>query len=81
MKKQEIKDLIDTGRELEFTYNNKKYSITYGRVDGKEVISFCEFNQESTEVATLDELLAIQIHGISVGEMLQALSAEDLWIF
>jgi len=78
---KEIIDLINSGRELEFVYDNKKYSITYGNLDGKEVISFCEFYRESTEVTTVDELLKITRYGVTVEEMLLSLSDENLWIF
>ena len=29
MKRKEIEELIQTGREIEFSYKNKRYSITY----------------------------------------------------
>lgn len=50
MTKQELFNYIEHGREIEFTFQNRKYSITYGIIEGKEVISFCEFYQETTEV-------------------------------
>ncbi len=38
MKIQKIFDLVESGREVEFEYDGKKYSITYGTVDDVEVI-------------------------------------------
>ncbi len=29
--------LIDEGHEIEFVYENRKYSVTYGEIDGTEV--------------------------------------------
>ncbi len=81
MNKGEIINLINSGRELEFIYNNRNYSITYGILEGNEVISFCEFNKESTEVETVDELLNIKRYDVSVEEMLLSLSDKDIWIF
>lgn len=48
MTRDQLLDLIKHGREIEFKYNNKMYSITYGRTNGEYVISFCEFYKEST---------------------------------
>ncbi|MCR5517229.1 MAG: hypothetical protein K6F17_01490 [Lachnospiraceae bacterium] len=81
MKIQKIFDLVESGREVEFEYDGKKYSITYGTVDDVEVISFCEFYKESTEVTTVDELLKVKRDGVSVEEMLLSLSEDDIWIF
>jgi len=81
MKIQKIYDLVESGREVEFEYDGKKYSITYGTVDDVEVISFCEFYKESTEVTTVDELLKVKRDGVSVEEMLLSLSEDDIWIF
>ncbi|MBR0529338.1 MAG: hypothetical protein IJJ76_06160 [Ruminococcus sp.] len=81
MKIQKIFDLVESGREVEFEYDGKKYSITYGTVDDVEVISFCEFYKDSTEVTTADELLKVKRDGVSVEEMLLSLSEDDIWIF
>ena len=81
MDKNELTNLINSGREIEFVYNNNKFSITYGIVNGNEVISFCEFNKESTEVETVIELLKIKRNGISVEEMLNSITKKDIWIF
>ena len=81
MKIQKIFDLVESGREVEFEYDGKKYSITYGTVDDVEVITFCEFYKESTEVTTADELLKVKRDGVSVEEMLLSLSEDDIWIF
>ena len=40
MTKDLLADYIECGREIEFKYNGKMYSITYGIIEGKEVISF-----------------------------------------
>ena len=81
MTKQEIVELVNSGREIEFVYDQKKYSITYGVVNGVEVISFCEFYKESTEVETVDELLKLKRYGVSVEEMLLSVTADNIWIF
>jgi hypothetical protein len=81
MTKQEIVELVNSGREIEFVYDQKKYSITYGVVNGVEVISFCEFYKESTEVETVDELLKLKRYGVSVEEMFLSVTADNIWIF
>ena len=48
MIKEQLKEYIECGNELEFKYNNKPYSITYGTFNNERLISFCEFYKEST---------------------------------
>ena len=76
-----LKDYIKHGREIEFDYNGKSYSITYGLIDGEKVISFCEFYKETTEVNTVEDLLYVSRDGVSVREMWESLSEDDVWIF
>ncbi|MGN0701639.1 MAG: hypothetical protein ACI4KL_00435 [Lentihominibacter sp.] len=76
-----LKDYIEHGREVEFDYNGKRYSITYGLIDGQEVISFCEFYKETTEITTAEDLLNVSRDGVSVREMWESLNEDDVWIF
>lgn len=57
------------------------YSITYGKIDGRGVISFCEFYKGSTEVETPAELLRIERDNITVLDMLQSIIEDDIWIY
>ena len=76
-----FKKLIATGMEIEFLFEGRKYSITYGILNGEEVISFCKFYQEMTEVKTVNELLTICRNGHTVEEMISAVSDNEMWIF
>ena len=57
------------------------YPLTYGVIDGKNVISFCEFYQETTEVETVDELIKVERDGVTVLHMLESITEEDIWIY
>lgn len=81
MSKYELSKLIDSGREIEFIYNNIWFSITYGLVNGKEVISFCEFNKTSTEVETVEELVKVVRYGVTVESMIRSISKNEIWIY
>lgn len=81
MTKLELKELINLGHEIEFTYNKKNYSITYYNDDRINFISFCEFNKETTDVSNSDELCKIRRNGVRVLEMLESLSDKDISIF
>lgn len=81
MSKEELVDLINHGHEIEFQFGGKKYSITYGQIENKEVISFCEFYQYTTEVSTVDELLSVERGGMTVEEMIATITDNDVWIF
>lgn len=81
MKINYLKDLINEGREIEFIYNNKKYSITYGKIDDVDVISFCEFYQDSIEVTNVDDLLNIVVDKKTILEIWKEMSEDEIWIF
>ena len=78
--KKQLMEYISQRREIEFNYMGNKYSITYGVIDEREVISFCQFYQETTEVENVEELLNVTRGGITVLEMLESLSEGDIWI-
>ena len=81
MKIDEIKKLVETGREIEFNYKGKKYSITYGYLDNKYVISFCEFYKETSEVDNFNDLLLVSRDGTSVKKMIEDIDDKDIEIF
>lgn len=81
MTKDLLKEYVDCGREIEFKYNDKMYSITYGIIDEEEVISFCEFYKETTEVKTFEELIKVSRDGVTVLQMWESLTVEDIWIY
>lgn len=81
MKKEQIISYINNGREIEFRYKGKMYSLTYGRLDGKHVISFCEFYKETTEVEVAEDALLIVRDGHTVLEMMESLTEKDIWIY
>lgn len=81
MSKDELRDYLDSGREIEFKWNGKMYSITYGKINGRSVISFCEFYKDSTEVETPDELLNVKRDNTTVLDMLESLTEDDIWIY
>ena len=50
-------------------------------INGKEVISFCEFYQETTEVETAEELINVTRDSVSVLQMIESITEEDIWIY
>ncbi len=54
MRKEELKELIELGHEIEFKYKGKKYSITYYNDKRKNYISFCEFYKEPIDVSNVE---------------------------
>ena len=81
MEKEILKEYVECGREIEFEYKGKDYSITYGVIDGQEVISFCEFYKETTEVQTYEELLKVSRDGVTVADMWKSLKEDDIWLY
>ena len=80
MKKEFLIKLIDEGHEIEFEYKGKKYSICYGVIDNEEVISFCEFYKESKEVKTVEELLALNYNDFVLGDILDSIDEDKVWV-
>ena len=82
---QQLEDYISIRNEIEFTYQGKKYSITYWYPDNNEdnvFISFCEFYKETTEVKTAAELWNdVSRDRITVGEMLLGVKQKDIYFF
>ncbi len=78
MKREMLKKYIETGREIEFAYKGKMYSITYyGDENKKDYISFCEFYKEPIDVTNFDELCNTCYDGVKVIDMWEALTEDD----
>ena len=77
----ELTDYIQCGREIEFEYNDKKYSITYGERNNVEFISFCEFYKNSLDVRSPKELWNAEYNGIPIRKILENMSNASIWIF
>ncbi|MCR4568599.1 MAG: hypothetical protein K5769_11145 [Pseudobutyrivibrio sp.] len=81
MTKEQLFQFISEGREIEFEYKGKKYSITYSPSWEDEYISFCEFYQYTSDVKTPEELIAVEREGVTVLEMLESLPEDKIWIY
>lgn len=73
--------LVENNREIEFEYQDKKYSITYYNDNRERFISFCEFYQTPTDVKNVQELLNIKIGDKTLQKVLSELedSAFDIY--
>lgn len=81
MTKKELKTYIEDGREIEFTYKKKRYSITYYNDDREKYISVCEFYKDPVDVANFDELFLIILNNKSIGEMLSSISDDEYSLY
>lgn len=80
MTKEQLFKYISEGREIDFEYRGKKYSITYSPSWEDDYISFCEYYQYTSDVKTPDELIKVEREGTTVLEMLESISDDDIWI-
>ena len=76
-----LKKWVRTGRELEFNYKGKDYSITYYNDDRKDFISFCEAYDETVDVTTVDELWNSTYKGIKLSDMLSSIPEDDVYVY
>lgn len=81
MTQEQLLDYVNHGREIEFRYNGKMYSITYGILEGKHVISFCEFYQDTTEVEVPEDIFTVERNGVTVIQMLESITEDDIWVY
>lgn len=81
MTKEQLFEYISQGREIEFKYKGKKYSITYSPSWDEDYISFCEFYQYTSDVKTPEELIKVEREGVTVLQMLESITEEDIWIY
>lgn len=81
MTKEQLFEWVDTGRELEFNYKGKDYSIIYPEIDNKRIISFCQFDDEVLDVATVDELWNSTYKGIKLSDMLSSIPEDDVYVY
>lgn len=81
MKLECIECLVLCNREIEFKYNNKRYSITYYNDNQEKYISFCEFYKEPIDVKNTKELLSLKIDNITLDKVFESLtdSAFDIY--
>ncbi len=50
----ELKNLLNTGYDIEFSYKGKEYSIVKTK---RNTISFCEFYREPIDFSTVDDFV------------------------
>lgn len=81
MKTECIECLIECNREIEFTYLNKRYSITYFEESGERMISVCEFYKKPLTVKTSSEVLKLTIGGKSLEAIFSTLPDTAFDIF
>ena len=81
MTREELKDLIECGDEIEFNYSGKRFSITYYERNGHRVISFCKFCKEITDVDTFEDLCEVKRYGVKVIDMFESISDDDIDIY
>lgn len=82
MTKEQLFEWVDTGRELEFKYKGKEYSIIYfGDESDKTMISFCEFYKDTLDVYTVDELWNSTYKGIKLSEMLSSIPEDEVYVY
>jgi hypothetical protein len=76
-----IIQLIKDGHKIEFEYYGKRYYITCDNIDNMPLITFCEFNKEPNKVKDIAALLAFNYKEKIVGDILDCLSEDDVWVF
>ncbi len=81
MKRECMEELINAGREIEFNYNGKRYSITYYGDNREKSISVCEFYKTPIDVRNANEVLELKIGPYTLEQIFAVLpdSAFDIY--
>ena len=81
MKREYIEELIEAGREIEFQYRGKRYSITYYNDERGKGISVCRFFGKPADLRNADEVFQLTIGGITLERIFADLpdSAFDIY--
>lgn len=81
MTEKQLRNYVDTGDEIEFNYNGKRYSITYFSTEThKHIISLCEFYKEPEHFLTYEDFKNnAKIDGKSVVEILYGIDDADIF--
>lgn len=58
MKLETLRNYIVMGREIEFSYGGKMYSITYTFANKKQTVHFCQFNNPSEDYDSVDDFFS-----------------------
>lgn len=81
MKMEYIQELINNDREIEFTFNNNHYSITYYNDNREKYISFCKFYNEPKDVKNTEELFKLKIGNQTLKQILKSLPDSSFDIY
>lgn len=58
IKYDDLKELIATGYDIEFSYKGDEYSIISAKDDNKKsIISFCKFYNEPADFQSIDDFM------------------------
>lgn len=79
MNKETLREWIETGRELEFTYKENEFSITYYNDGRKDYISFCKWDDEEVlDVPNVDALWDSTYKGMKFSDIWESISFNDI---
>lgn len=82
MTREQVKIWMKTGREIEWEYKGKQYSLCPFLTANKEKwVSFCEFNEENLDAKDVDTLWNLTYKGISVKEIFESVSENSVDVF
>lgn len=82
MTKAQVKQWMQNGREIEFVYNGKHYSLCPFLTEKKEKwISFCEFYQETLDVPNVETLWNETYKNIKVSLIFESVLVSEVDIF
>lgn len=81
MKMEYIQELINNDREIEFTFNNNHYSITYYNDNREKYISFCKFYNEPIDAKNVEELFKLKIEDQTLEQIFKSLKDSSFDIY
>lgn len=81
MKMEYIQELINNNREIEFDFNENRYSITYYNDNREKYISFYKFYNEPIDVKNAGELFKLKIGNQTLEQIFKSLKDSSFDIY
>jgi len=80
MKIHDLREYMETGREIEFSYLGEMYSVTHTYKEGVQKIHLCHFGDSSATYSSVDDLLESEMFdGVYLQDILDHI--EDIVIY
>lgn len=82
MTKERVEEWMKSGREIEFVYKGKQYSLSpFVTGSNERWVSFCEYYQHNLDAKSVDDLWCQTYNGVKVSDILYSVPESEVDIY